>query len=328
MTTRRHALLAALAAPLAPSLRPGPALAQGGAWPQRPIRLIVPFAAGGAADSAARLIAPRLGEALGQTVVVENRTGGSGANGGAVVAQAQPDGYTVMLDASSHIVNPSLLRGLAFDYATAFAPISLVTTFPQVIAVKRDLPAQDLAAFIALAKQRPGALSVGTQGNATAGHMALARFQALAGVELTHVPYRGGADAARDLAAGTVDAACITMLSAGPVVDSGRARFLGVATAKRVEVRPDVPTFAELGLRGFEVSEWVGLFAPAGTPQAVQERLHAGVVAALANAEVRARLDQIVAVPVGSSPADFARFVTEGRESMAVLIREAGIRVD
>ena len=318
-----HLLAAAAALPFAPAV----ARAQD-SWPNRPIRLIVPFAAGGAADSAGRVIAPRLAERLGTTIVVENRTGGSGSSGGAVVAQAQPDGYTLMLDASSHIVNPALLRGLAFDYATAFAPISMVTSFPQVIAVKEAFPARDLAGFIAAAKARPGALSVGTQGNATAGHMALARFSALAGVEVTHVPYRGGADAARDLAGGSLDAVCITMLSAGPVVDAGRARFLAVATAERVALRPQVPTFAEAGLPGLQASEWVGLFAPARTPDAVVRRVHAALVPVLAEPEVRARLDQIVAVPVGSSPEAFARFVAEGRVQMATLVREAGIRVD
>jgi tripartite-type tricarboxylate transporter receptor subunit TctC len=319
----RRALLggaAVLAAPRVLQAQP--------AWPNRPIRLIVAFAAGGAADSVARVLAPRIGEKLGQTVVVENRTGGSGSNGGAVVAQAAPDGHTLLWDASSHIVNPSLLKGLSFDYATAFLPVTLATTFPQVLAVKADNPARSVAEFIAQAKAQPGRLNMGTQGNATAGHLALAQFQRLAGIELTHAPYRGGADAARDLAAGVLDGAFITALSAGPIADSGRARLLAVATEARLPSRPDLPTFAEAGLPGLTIAEWCALFAPAGTPMPVAERLHAATVAALQDSEVKARLDQLVAVPVGSSPADFARFVQEGRATMATLVREANIRAE
>ncbi len=242
---QRRALLASLLAT--------PALAQ--TFPARTIRVVVPFAAGGAADSAARAIFPRVSERLGQPVVVENRTGASGSLGGYEVARAAPDGHTLLLDASSHLVNPHVMRALPFDYTTAFAPISQLVTFPQVLAVKSDLPAQSVGEFIALARSRPGTLSVGTQGNATAGHLGLVQFARAAGIEVTHAPYRGGADAARDLAAGALDAVFITMLSARPIVDSGRARFLAVANANRTTLRPLVPTFAEAGLPGVAISE-------------------------------------------------------------------------
>ncbi|WP_426958269.1 Bug family tripartite tricarboxylate transporter substrate binding protein [Muricoccus radiodurans] len=327
MPTRRAALAAAalLAAPAMGRAQSG---APAGSWPNRPIRLIVAFAAGGAADSVARVVAPRMGHHLGQTVVVENRTGGGGSTGGAAVAQAAPDGHTLLWDASSHIVNPSLLRGLPFDYATAFLPVSLAATFPQVLAVKADSPARTVAEFVALAKSRPGALGIGTQGNATAGHLALAQFQRLTGTEVTHAPYRGGADAARDLAAGVLDGVFITALSAGPIADSGRARLLAVATETRLPKRPDLPTFAEAGLPGLLISEWCALFAPAGTPPEIAQRLHSAMTAALAEPETRARLDTLVALPVGSSPADFATFVREGRVTMATLVREANIRAE
>jgi tripartite-type tricarboxylate transporter receptor subunit TctC len=315
---RRHAL----ALPLLMT----PALAKAQAWPSRPIRVVVPFAAGGAADSATRAMAPGMSQRLGQTLVVENRTGAGGSLGGGEVARSAPDGHTLLMDASSHIVNPALLRGLSFDYATAFTPVSLAVTFPQVLAVKADLQARTLAEFVALAKAQP--LNIGTQGNATAGHLGLVQFGRAAGIEMTHVPYRGGADAARDLAAGTLDGCFITMLSAGPIVDSGRARFLALSARDRVALRPDVPTFAELGMPGIEISEWAALFAPTGTPAAVVERLHAALAETLAEPEVQRRLAQLAAVPVGSSPADFARFVTEGREAMATLVREANIRIE
>jgi len=300
---------------------------QAAPWPARPIRLLVPFAAGGAADSAARAITPRMAERLGQNFVVENRTGASGSVGGAVVAQAAPDGYTLLWDASSHLVNPALMRGLTFDY-TAFVPISLVVTFPGMLAVKSGFPAQNVAEFVAAAKARPGAISVGTQGNATAGHLGLLQFARRAGIEVIHVPYRGGADAARDLAAGSVDAVFTTTVSAGPIVDSGRARALAVTTLERVPSRPDVPTLHESGFPGFNSNEWAALFGPHGLPAEIVDRLHAALTEALADAAVRQRLDQIGAVPVGSAPADFARFVREGREQMAQLVREANIRLD
>jgi tripartite-type tricarboxylate transporter receptor subunit TctC len=322
MPTRR----AALAALIAPALLPAAGARAQPAWPARSIRLIVPFAAGGAADSAARVLTPRMGEILGQGFVVENRTGASGSLGGGEVARAT-DGHTFLWDASSHIVNPSLLR-VPFDYTTAFAPISLVVTFPSAIAVKTDFRAGTLAEFVAAAKARPGTVSVGTQGNATAGHLGLVAFQRAAGIEVVHVPYRGGAAAAQDLASGAIDAVFTTLVSAGPVVESGRARFLAVGTTTRVESRPDVPTVAESGYPGFESNEWAGLFGPSSTPPAVVARMHEALAEAIADPTLRARLVGIGCVPVASRPEAFARFVREGRDAMAALVREANIRAE
>ncbi len=318
--TRRSALALAGAALAAP--------AQAQAWPARPIRLVVPFAAGGAADSAARAITPRMAERLGQGFVVENRTGAGGSLGGGLVAQAAPDGYTLLWDASSHLVNPALMRGLPFDYATGFTPISLVVTFPGLLAVKSGFPARTVAEFVAAAKAAPGTISVGTQGNATAGHLGLIAFSKLAGIEVIHVPYRGGADAARDLAAGSVDAVFTTTVSAGPIVDAGRAVALAVTSAARVPGREAIPTLAESGYPGFESNEWAAFFGPAGLPAPMVAQLHAALAEALADAGVRTRLAQIGAVPVGSTPADFAGFVAAGREQMARLVREANIRLE
>ncbi|MBU8539773.1 Bug family tripartite tricarboxylate transporter substrate binding protein [Falsiroseomonas tokyonensis] len=322
MRPTRRALLAA-----APALALATRAQAQAAWPQRSIRLIVPFSAGGAADSAARVITPHMGQKLGQNFVVENRTGASGSLGGAEIARAT-DGHSFLWDASSHLVNPALLRGLTFDYATAFTPISLVVAFPSAIAVKTDFPATTLAEFVAAAKARPGAITVGTQGNATAGHLGLVAFARRAGIEVIHVPYRGGAAAAQDLASGAIDAVFTTLVSAGPVVDAGRARFLAVGTLERVESRPDVPTIAESGHAGFESNEWAGLFGPAGTPPAVVQALSDALVEAVAVPAIRQRLVQIGCVPMATRPADFARFVSEGRASMATLVREANIRAE
>jgi tripartite-type tricarboxylate transporter receptor subunit TctC len=322
----RIARRAALSLAAGAALLSRPALAQA-PWPQRSIRLIVPFAAGGAADSAARVLTPRMGEKLGQGFVVENRTGASGSLGGAEVARAT-DGHTFLWDASSHIVNPSLLRQLPFDYATAFAPISLVVTFPSALAVKNDLRARTLAEFVEMAKARPGTMTVGTQGNATAGHLGLAAFAKRAGIEVVHVPYRGGAAAAQDLASGAIDAVFTTLVSAGPVVDAGRARFLAVGTTTRVESRPDVPTIHESGYPGFDSNEWAGFFGPAATPPAVVGAMYGALSEAIGDPTLRARLVQIGCVPVASRPEEFARFIREGRETMAALVREANIRAE
>jgi len=320
LLARRAVLAAGAALPLAL-----PALAQS-AWPSRSIRLVVPFSAGGAADSSTRVLGPRMGERLGQPIAVENRTGAGGSLGAGEVARAAPDGQTLLMDASSHIVNPSLLQGLPFNYNTAFTPISQVVTFPQVLAVKADLPARTLEEFLALARRQP--LNIGTQGNATAGHLGLAMLSRAGGVELTHVAYRGGAAAARDLAGGTLDGVFITLLSAKPIVESGRARFIALSAPQRVALAPELATFAELGIQGVELSEWTGLFAPAGTPAPAIEEINAALRAALDDAEVAQRLAQIGAVPVGSSPEEFARFVTEGRTAMGRLVQEANIRIE
>jgi tripartite-type tricarboxylate transporter receptor subunit TctC len=322
MSATRRTILASAA-----TLACAPAVRAQAAWPSRPIRLVVPFSAGGAADSAARVITPRMGEKLGQNFLVENRTGASGSLGGNEVARAT-DGHSFLWDASSHIVNPALLPRLPFDYATAFTPISLVVQFPSAIAVKNDFPARSLAEFVAAAKARPGTITVGTQGNATAGHLGLVAFARRAGIEVIHVPYRGGAAAAQDLAGGAIDAVFTTLVSAGPVVDGGRARFLAVGTATRVESRPEVATIQESDFPGFESNEWAGLFGPAATPPAVVQALSDALVEAVADPAIRQRLVQIGCVPLATRPDDFARFVREGREAMATLVREANIRAE
>lgn len=297
-------------------------------WPDRPIVIVVPFPAGGAADVATRVITARMSRSFGQPVLVENRSGGGGSVGAALVARAAPDGHTLLMDGSSHLVNPSLLRGLPFDYETAFLPISQAVLFPSALAVKPGFPARTVGEFLEAARARPGTIAVGTQGNATAGHLALAQLARRGQADLLHVPYRGGADAARDLAAGTVDAAFLTTVSTTALANAGRARILGVATRDRLPVLPDVPTFDESGFAGFESNEWCGLFAPAGTPATVAARLHAELAAALRDEAVRARLDQIAAVGLGSPLAEFDRFVREGRAGMAALVREMGLTVE
>lgn len=317
----RRALLAAAGAALAL-----PALAS--SFPARPIRLVVPYPPGGGADTTARLLAEPMGAFLGQPVVVENRAGAGGSIGAAAVAQAAPDGHTLLLDAGAHIVNPALLPNLAFDYATAFAPISQVTVLPQILVVRAGLPAADLAAFVALARNAPQGLSFGSSGNATSSHLAGALLAHRAGFPLLHVPYRGGGPAVQDLVGGRIDWHMGTVASSLALAREGRIRALAVTHPARIPPLPEVPTIAESGYPGFELDEWNGLYAPAGTPEEVLSRLHAAALHALSQPAVRDRLASLGALPVGSERRSFAAFLARGRALMADLVRQAGIRVE
>ncbi len=301
-----------------------PALAQP-EWPSRTIRWIVAFAAGGAADTAARAVAAELQEALGQQIVVENRTGGNAVVAASALLQSPRDGYTFLIDAANQLTNPVLMRDVPFDYATSFVPVTQLSSFPQVIAVKHDFPARDIAEFIALARARPGTISVGTPPAAGMAHLALAAFEQAAGIRIVHAPYRGGADAARDITAGVVDAVLITTSSIRPPVQAGRARVLAVTSLARVPSLPDVPTLAESGFPGFDLNDWNGLFAAAGTPRAIIDRMGAAAGTAIRSAAVRARMDPAGAIMVGNTPQAFADWLAGQRGQLTRIIREAGI---
>jgi tripartite-type tricarboxylate transporter receptor subunit TctC len=284
MLTRRTLLGASLALPT---------LARGASaqdFPNRPIRLVVPFAAGGQSDTVARLVAPKLGEALGQSVVIENRGGGGGALGAAAVAQAAPDGHTIMIESFSFAVAPLIHKNLPFDYATAFAPLAVCVSLPYVLLVKKDLPAQDLAGYLALARQRRG-LTFGSPGIGTIGHLAGVLLAQRATAPLEHVAYRGGAQSAQDLAAGNIDSAIGTANTFRPLVEDGRVRGIALTTAERRGTLRQLPTIAESGFPGFDLASWNGLFAPAATPAPVRAKLEAATLAALADREVRTRLE-------------------------------------
>jgi tripartite-type tricarboxylate transporter receptor subunit TctC len=314
---RRTALGLALAAPSVARAQQD--------WPTRPIRWVVAFAAGGAADTAARAVGAKLGELLGQSVVIENRTGGNALIAANAVLQSPADGYGFLVDAANQLTNPVLMRELPFDYRTAFAPVSQIASFPQVVAVRHDFPARTIEEFIAYAKDRPGTVSYGTPPAAGMAHLAGAQFQRLAGIRLVHAPYRGGADAARDIAAGVVDAAVITTSSIRPPVQAGLARILAVTSARRAAAYPDVPTLAERGFPGFDMNDWNGLFAAAGAPPALLRRLAAAVGEACRDAGVKARMDPLGAEMVGSQPEEFTAWLDAQRPIVGQVIREAGI---
>ncbi len=318
MPIRRRALLAAATLTIA-------ATARAQSFPTQALRLIPPYPPGGGTDTVARLLLPHMIAQLGQNIVVENRGGAGGSIGAAEVARAPKDGHTLLLDSMGHVVNPTLMPGLPFDYATAFAPITQLTWQPQMLVVPANSPHRTAADLVAAAKARPGALSYASSGNGTGAHLAMVEFGRLAGFEATHIPYRGGGPAMTDLVAGNVACAFASAAAATAHVQGGRLRALGAAGLRRISALPDVLTLDEQGFRGFDFDEWNGLWTVAGSPPASVERLHAAAVFALAQPDVRARMDQIGIVPLGTTSADFAAFVVAQRERAAALIRLANI---
>ncbi|HWT08718.1 MAG TPA: tripartite tricarboxylate transporter substrate-binding protein [Roseomonas sp.] len=318
MSLPRRALFAAALLPLC-----RPALAQ--AFPTQPLRLIPPYPPGGGTDTVARLLLPHLTAQLGQNIVVENRGGAGGSIGAAEVARAPKDGHTLLLDSMGHVVNPTLMPGLPFDYATAFAPITQLTWQPQMLVVPANSPHRSAADLVAAAKARPGTISYASSGNGTGAHLAMVEFARMTDIEVTHIPYRGGGPAMTDLIAGNVGCAFASAAAATAHVQGGRLRALGAAGLRRIGALPDVATLDEQGYRGFDFDEWNGLWTVAGSPPAAVARLHAAAIFALNQPDVRARMEQIGIVPLGTSPEDFAAFVVAQRERAARLIRLANI---
>lgn len=308
-------------------LSAAPAQAQG-TWPDKPLKLVVPYPAGGNADNTARLLATQLGQRLGQQVVVDNRPGGSGTIGAAAVAKAPADGYTLLLDATAFTVNPSLFPKLPFDAAKDFAPISLVLQVPLLMVVPANSPFQSVADVAKAARARPGHLTYASAGNGGAQHLAGELFKQGQKVAMTHIPYRGGAPALTDLIGGQVDVMFSATTASGPFVKSGKLRALAISSPRRVEGWESVPTVAESGVPGFQVSEWNGLFAPAGTPRPVLERLEAEARAIVASPEMKKRFAELGVQGVGSSAQEFSSFLKAETTKWAEVIRTSGIRMD
>lgn len=296
-------------------------------WPNRPIRLIVPFSAGGAADTSARAFALQLTEILGQSVVVENRTGGNAVVAAGAVLQAPHDGYTFIWDAANCLTNPLLVKDLAFNYQTAFVPITLPVRAPQVIAVRQDFPAKNIREFIEYVQAHPGKVSCGTPPAGGMAHLALALFQERAKIQLIHTPYRGGADAARDIMGGQIDSILITASSARGPSRAGKARILAVTSATRSTVYPDIPTLAESGLPGYDMDDWFGLFAATGTPAEVIPRMQEAIVRAARSPVLIESMEQAGQVPVANSTKDFTIWLDQQRTLLQNLIRSAKISV-
>lgn len=320
---RRSILKAGFGAIAAPLVGAN-AFAQG-AWPNKSIRVIVPFSAGGAADTSARAICAALGEVIGQSVIVENRTGGNAMIAAQAVLQAPADGYAFLWDAANQLTNPVLLKNIAFDYKTSFVPVSLAVRVPQVLAVRENFPAKNLKEFVAYAKANPKKVTCGTPPSGGMGHLAIAMFQQVAGIELIHTPYRGGADALRDLMGGQIDSTLLTLSTAISAVQAGKARILGLTSLERTKSYPDIPTIAEQGYPGFDMDDWFGFFAAKGTPVQAIDGLQAATTKAAQSPAVIKTIDSRGMVLVVNTPAQFSSWLEAQRTSLEKLIRTANI---
>ena len=297
-------------------------------YPVRPLRIIVPQSAGGSTDLVARLVAQKLTDALGQTVVVDNRPGAGSIIGTDLVAKANPDGYTLLVVASSITLNPTLHKNLPFDPIHDLAPISQLSAFPNMLVVHPAVPVKSVQELIAYAKANPGKLNYGSSGAATGTHLSAELFKLMTGVQMVHVPYKGGAPAVTALLGGQVQLNFATLPSVLPHVKSGRLRALGVTTTKRSPAAPEVPTIAEAGVPGYDHAPWNGMLAPARTPKAVIARLNGEVAKATHTAEMKSVLLQEGAEPVGNTPEAFGTIIREETAKWAKVIRAAGIEAD
>ena len=311
---------------LAPAFLIWPQLAQA-AWPERPVRMVVPYAAGGGADNTARAVGQRLSELLGQPFVIENRPGAGGVLGADAVAKAAADGYSLLFDASAFGVNVAL-RKLPYDPANDFIPISLVVTAPQILLVNAASPYKTLADVIAAAKKSPGKLSFGNAGAATGSHLAAEVMIDQAKIDLLHIPFKGGAPAMTDLIVGTIDLYFANASSALPQITGGKRRPLAVTSRQKIAALPATPTISEAGLNDYEMLEWNGIFLPKNTPKDVVERLAKTVQEAIAEPKLRERLMQSGLNPVGNTPQAFGKFVDSESRRWQALMKTRGIKID
>jgi len=327
---RRRALFGAAASVLGAASPAEPARAQATTttpWPQRPIRVVIPYAPGGGADTVGRILFGKLGEILGASFVIENRGGGAGTIGAAAAAQAAPDGYTLLHDATALSVNPALFEKLPYDTARAFRPIFLAGRVPNLLLVHPDVPARSVAEVVALAKAAPGGIEFASSGNGTVQHMALEMLARAAGVTLNHVPYRGGAPALTDLIAGQVRFFFSNASASTGHVRAGRIRAVAHTGTGRIAAFPDLPAVADT-YPGFAAYEWNGVLAPAGVPEPIVQRLSDGLNAAIRDPAVAERLLGLNVETAPNTSADFAAFLAAETEKWGRLVREAGIKPD
>ena len=327
---RRNVILglSLAAAVLASPFAAGVAHAQD-SYPNKPIRLIVPFPPGGTTDIVGRLFADKLTKELGQTVVVENRGGAGGSIGSAFVASSAPDGYVLgIATVSTHGINPAIYHNLPFDAEKDFSPISNLAAVPNVMTVNPKVPAKNIADFIALAKKEPGKLTYASAGNGSVSHMMGEMFKMASGTDLMHVPYRGVGPALNDTLAGQVDVLYDNLPSSLPHIQQGALVALAVAAPQRVAAMPNVPTFAEAGLAPVNDSSWFGLVAPAKVPAPILEKLHAAVVKVSAEDDVKKRLEGLGAAPVANTPAEFAQQIAAEIAKNKRIAKEANVKID
>jgi tripartite-type tricarboxylate transporter receptor subunit TctC len=297
-------------------------------YPNRPVRMIVAVPPGGPADTLARLVAPKLTEAFDQTVVIDNRPGANGIIAYETTARAAPDGYTFTAAATGVVINASLYKNVPYDPIRDFAPITLGITVPNILVVHPSVAVSSTKELVAMAKAKPGTVTFASAGTGTSGHLALELFRMTAGIDVIHVPYKGGGPALADVLAGQVQSLFSIALAAAPQIKAGRLRALAITSAKRSPVAPELPTIAEAGFPGYEVVGWFGWLAPAATPRPIVNRLHVELVRALRSPDVRERLLSQSTEPVGNTPQEFGTFMRSEHAKWGKVIKAANIKVD
>jgi tripartite-type tricarboxylate transporter receptor subunit TctC len=330
MINRRELIQASTAFALASGLSGRTAAAQASspqAWPNRFVKLVVPFTPGGGIDSIGRILGARLSEKWGQQVVVENKPGAGGNIASELVARSAPDGYTMYITAGGLTVNRYLFQSINYDPIADFAPVTLICLFPNLLVVPNSSPFRSVGDLLAEARKNPGKVTFATPGHGSSPHMSGELFKYTAKVDLTHVPYRGASPAYTDVLAGRVDCTFAVMASGLPLVQSGQLRALGVTTAERVAAAPDIPTIAEAGVPGYDTSSWFAFVVPAKTPDDIIRKMHADTVAALAEPAIKAKLDQLGVIVVGSTPEQLGTHLRAEMEKWEPVIKAANIKV-
>ena len=328
MDIHRRTVIHCLAAS-AMALLAGEGSAQTASWPGKPIRYIVPFAPGGTTDILARMVGEKLAVALGQPVVIENKAGQGGSVGAAELSRAVPDGYTIGGGTiSSHAINASLYAKLSYDPVTSFAPITMYATQPNVLLVHPSVPAKNIGEFIQLLKANPEKYSFGSAGSGTSQHISGELFKTMAGVQMQHIPYRGSGQMMPDLLGGNLPAAVDNIATAIPHMKTGKLRALAVTTATRSAAAPDIPTLAESGLTGYELSSWQAVFAPAGTPPAIVERLYTEIARILKMPDIQKRFFELGLDPSGMPPQELTALIKADVPRLGKVVKDSGARAD
>ena len=308
------------------SLCAGAALAQ--TWPAKPVRVVIPWPPGGSNDVVGRIVMQKVGESLGQQFVIDNRPGASGVIGAEPVAKSPPDGYTIMVHSTTHLGNAHLYKKLPYDTLKDFAPVGTLAAQPGALATHPSLPVKSVREFIALAKARAGQVNYSSSGNGSSPHLSMALLASMTGIDLVHIPYKGGTPQVTALVGGEAQASLATISTVLVHVKSGRLRALGVSSAKRSTMLPEVPTIAEAGVPGYEMSPWIGVYAPANTPRAIIDKLNAESNKALKHPDVATSLTNQVLDPLPSTPEEFAQRIKVDYEKYGKLIKATGLKID
>jgi tripartite-type tricarboxylate transporter receptor subunit TctC len=295
-------------------------------YPSKSVRMVAPFAPGGPVDLTARILGQRLGETFGQQFVIDNRTGASGMIGAEQVARAAPDGHTLLVSSSIHVIVPSLFAKMAYDPIRDFSPVSVVSTSPLVLVVTPTLPAANIKEFIALAKKRPGELSFGSSGSGSSTHLTAELLKSVTGTRMTHIPYKGQGQAITDVVTGEIQFMFNSPSAVKSFIDAKRLRVLGITSEKRSPQMPEVPTFAESGFKDLVTGSWYAVWAPAKTPDAIVSRLNGEIVRIVALPEVRNRIIELGGVPVANSPGEMDVFQKTESARWAKVVKEAGVK--